>query len=191
MRVRTKLLIIGLLLSLVPIGIVGFVSIQVGKKAIIENLGIRFKLTASATIREVDRVLFSIQQDAIAWSNNPLMHEVLSRDIDARVSAKLIKLHREYPQLASITVFDIGGEVIAASPPYSIGSKINVSDYEAAYGGRRQIRDGHVDPASNKLVVSFAFPLFAQSAAHQIIGVVEVNCRLEVLHELILPNCSN
>ena len=35
MRVRTKLLIIGLLLSLVPIGIVGFVSIQVGKKAII------------------------------------------------------------------------------------------------------------------------------------------------------------
>ena len=187
MRVRTKLLIIGLLLSLVPIGIVGFVSIQVGKKAIIENLGIRFKLTASATIREVDRVLFSIQQDAIAWSNNPLMQEVLSRDIDARVSAKLIKLHREYPQLASITVFDIGGEVIAASPPYSIGSKINVSDYEAAYGGRRQIRDGHVDPASNKLVVSFAFPLFAQSAAHQIIGVVEVNCRLEVLHELILP----
>ena len=187
MRVRTKLLIIGLLLSLVPIGIVGFVSIRIGKEAIVENLGSRFKLTARATIREVDRVLFSIQQDATAWSANPIMQEVLSRDIDARVSAKLIKLHRNYPQLASITVFDIGGEVIAASPPYSIGNKVNVSQYESAYAGSRQIRDGHVDPVSNTLVVSFAFPLFAQKDAHQVIGVVEVNCRLDVLHNMILP----
>jgi len=187
MRVRTKLLIIGLLLSLVPLGIVGFVSIQVGKEAIVENLGSRFKLTARATIREADRVLFSIQQDATAWSTNPIMQEVLSRDIDARVSAKLIKLHRNYPQLASITVFDTGGEVIAASPPYSIGNKENVSHYESAYAGSRQIRDGHVDPVSNKLVVSFAFPLFAQTDAHRVIGVVEVNCRLDVLHDMILP----
>ena len=187
MRVRTKLLIIGLLLSLVPIGIVGFVSIQVGKEAIVENLGSRFKLTARATIREVDRVLFSIQQDATAWSTNPIMQEVLSRDIDARVSAKLIKLHRNYPQLASITVFDTGGEVIAASPPDSIGNKVTVSQYETAYSGSRQIRDGHVDSVSNKLVVSFAFPLFAQTDARQVIGVVEVNCRLDVLHEMILP----
>ena len=169
MRVRTKLLIIGLLLSLVPIGIVGFVSIRIGKEAIVENLGSRFKLTARATIIEVDRVLFSIQQDATAWSANPIMQEVLSRDIDARVSAKLIKLHRNYPQLASITVFDIGGEVIAASPPYSIGNKVNVSQYESAYAGSRQIRDGHVDPVSNTLVVSFAFPLFAQKDAHRVI----------------------
>jgi PAS domain S-box-containing protein len=187
MRVRTKLLIIGLLLALVPIGIVGFVSIQVGKEAIVENLGGRFKLTARATIREVDRVLFSIQQDATAWSTNPIMQEVLSRDIDARVSAKLITLHRNYPQLASITVFDTGGEVIAASPPYSIGKKEDVSQYKSAYSGSRQIRDGHVDPVSNKLVVSFAFPLFAQTDAHQVIGVVEVNCRLDVLHDMILP----
>lgn len=187
MRVRTKLLIIGLLISLVPIGIVGFVSIQVGKEAIVENLGSRFKLTARATIREVDRVLFSIQQDATAWSANPIMQEVMSRDIDARVSAKLIKLHRNYPQLASITVLDTGGEVIAASPPYSIGNKVSVSEYESAYAGNRQIRDGHVDPISNQLVVSFAFPLFAQVDAHQVIGVVEVNCRLDVLHDMILP----
>ena len=187
MRVRTKLLIIGLLLALVPIGIVGFVSIQVGREAIVENLGSRFELTARATIREVDRVLFSIQQDAIAWSTNPIMQEVLSRDIDARVSAKLITLHRNYPQLASITVFDTGGEVIAASPPYSIGNKVDVSQYETAYAGRRQIRDGHVDPVSNKLVVSFVFPLFAQKDAHHVIGVVEVKCRLDVLHNMILP----
>ncbi len=187
MRVRTKLLIIGLLLALVPIGIVGFVSIQVGREAIVENLGSRFKLTARATIREVDRVLFSIQQDATAWSTNPIMQEVLSRDIDARVSARLITLHRNYPQLASIKVFDTGGEVIAASPPYSIGNKVDVSQYESAYAGSRQIRDGHVDPVSNKLVVSFAFPLFAQKDVHRVIGVVEVNCRLDVLHDMILP----
>ena len=187
MRVRTKLSIVGLLLALVPIGIVGFVSIRIGKQAIVENLGTRFNLTARATIREVDRVLYAIQQDAIAWLANPVMQEVLSRDIDARVSAKLIKLHRSYPQLASITVLDTSGEVIAASPPDVIGNKVDVSLYQAAFAGRRQIRDGHIDAASNKLVVSFAFPLFAQNNARQVIAVVEVNCRLEVLHDMILP----
>ena len=117
MRVRTKLLIIGLLLALVPIGIVGFVSIQVGREAIVENLGSRFKLTARATIREVDRVLFSIQQDATAWSTNPIMQEVLSRDIDARVQKTgipIISLYGKYKKptkehLADvdIMVFDI------------------------------------------------------------------------------------
>src|SRR6267143_2125784 len=105
MRVRTKLLIIGLLLSIVPLGIVGFVSIQVGKEAIVENLGSRFKLTARATIREADRVLFSIHQAATAWSTNPIMQAVLSRNIDPWVSAKLIKSHSNYPQLTIITVF--------------------------------------------------------------------------------------
>ena len=191
MRVRTKLTIIGLLLSLIPIGIVGFESTRIGRQAIVENLGSRFNLTARATIREVDRVLFSIQQDATAWSANPIMQEVLSRDIDARVSVKLIKLHRSFPQLASITVFDRGGEVIAASPPDSIGKIVNLSLYQTALVGSRQIRDGHIDPISGQLVVSFAFPLFDQSAAHQVIGIVEVNCRLDVLHDMILPELQH
>ena len=119
MRVRTKILIRFLLFALVPLTIVGFVSIRVGKDAIVDHLGSRFQLTARATIREVDRVLFKIQQDAIGWAKNPIMQEVLSRDEDASVSRKLIKLHREYPQLASIAVFDTNGVVVSASPPYS------------------------------------------------------------------------
>src|SRR3954470_11962028 len=104
MRVRTKILIIGLLLALVPLAVVDFVSIEVGKEAIVNHLGSRFELTARATVREVDRVLFKLRQDATAWAENPVMQEVLSGDLNARVSAKLIKLHREYPQLASIAV---------------------------------------------------------------------------------------
>ena len=187
MRVRTKLVASCLLLSVIPMVVVGVTSIQVGKRAIVDNLGSQFQLTSRATIREVDRELYAIQQDATAWSSNPIMQKVLSRDIDALVSVKLIKLHRSYPQLAGIVVFDTRGEVIAASPPAAIGSKVVVSQYSAAFAGRRQVRDGHVDPVSHQLVVSFAFPIFAYADSHQVIGVVEVNCRLDVMYDRILP----
>ena len=187
MRVRTKLFCSCLLLSLIPMTIVAVTSIQVGRRAIVENLGSRFQLTSRATIRAVDRVLQAIQLDAAAWSANPIMQEVLSRDIDARVSVGLIKLHRNYPQLAGITVIDPGGEVIAASPPAAIGGKVSVFQYAEAFAGHRQIRDGHVDPVSNQLVVSFVFPIFAHATEPRVIGVVEVNCRLDVLYDMILP----
>ena len=187
MRVRTKLFASGLLLSVIPMVVVGFTSIQVGKRAIVDNLGSRIQLTSRATIREVDRELFAIQQEATAWSSNPIMQKVLSRDIDALVSVKLIKLHRSYPQLAGIIVFDPRGEVIAASPPAAIGSQVNVSEYREAFAGNRQVRDGHVDPVSHQLVVSFAFPIFANADVHRVIGVVEVNCRLDVMYERVLP----
>ena len=187
MRVRTKILIVSLLLALVPLAIVGLVSIQVGKEAIVNHLGSRFELTARATIREVDRALYKIQQDAIAWAENPIMQEVLSGDLNARVSVRLIKLHREYPQLASIAVFNAAGVVVSASPPDSIGEKIDRSAYEAAYRGERQIRDGHIDPFTKEWVIGFVFPLFDQKESRRVIGVVEVNCRLDVLLEVILP----
>src|SRR3954469_11214795 len=187
MRVSTKILIICLLLALVPLAIVGFVSIEVGKDAIVNHLSGRFELTARATIREVDRVLFKVQQDATSWAENPIMQEVLSGDINALVSAKLIKLHREYPQLASITVCNRQGAVISASPPDSIGEKLDPSLYQNAYAGERQVRDGHIDPFSKEWVISFVFPLFDQNHARQVIGIVEVNCRLDVLLGLILP----
>ena len=187
MRVRTKLFASCLLLSVIPMVVVGVTSIQVGKRAIVENLGSRSQLTSRATIREVDRELFAIQQDATAWSSNPIMQKLLSRDIDALVSVRLIKLHRSYPQLAGIIAFNIRGEVIAASPPAAIGSKVLVSQYREAFAGHRQVRDGHVDPLSHKLVVSFAFPIFASADLHQVIGVVEVNCRLDVMYDRILP----
>src|SRR2546422_4430231 len=187
MRVRTKILIRFLLFALVPLTIVGFVSIKVGKEAIVKHLGSRFQLTARATIREVDRVLFKERQDAIEWANNPIMQEVLSGDENAIISRKLIKLHREYPQFASIAVFDTNGVVLSASPPYTIGTNIDRSVYESAYLGKRQMRDGHFDPFSRKWVVGFVFPLFAQTDPQRVIGIVEVNCQLDKLLELIRP----
>ena len=188
MRVRTKILVFSLLLSLLPLVVIGILSTRIGTDAITAGLGNSFKQSAMDTVREVDRVLHSAGQDVHAWAQLNVMQDVLIPENHIDVTAFLFGLNRQYPEFANIQLMDLEGKVVAASKQGLIGKSLPLEDYRAALAGERMIRDAQLDPVSGQWVVRFVFPVSDLFDENQIIGLLEANWRLDQLGEIIKPD---
>ncbi|HAV64380.1 MAG TPA: hypothetical protein DCY13_18680 [Verrucomicrobiales bacterium] len=188
MRVRTKILGFCLLLSLLPLVVIGILSNRIGTAAVAEGLGNSFKQSAADTIREVDRVLFSADRDVQAWAKLGVMQDILIPEKHVEITAFLFGLNRQYPEFSSIQLIDRDGVVVAASKPELIGRSLPNADYAQALAGRRMLSDDRLDPIDGKRVVRFVFPVHEIFDETQIIGVLEAEWRLDHLHEIINPD---
>jgi PAS domain S-box-containing protein len=188
MRVRTKILVFCLLLSLLPLVVIGILSNRIGTGAINAGLGNSFKQSAMDTAREVDRVLYSAEQDVQAWAQLNVMQDILIPENHIDVTVFLFGLNRQYPEFASIHLMDLEGKIVAASKQGLIGKSLPLDDYRPALGGERTIRDAQLDPVSGLWVVRFVFPVSDLFDENQIIGLLEANWRLDLLGEIIKPD---
>ncbi|GEM_PF-891416 len=179
MRVRTKILVFSLLLSLLPLVIISFISNRVGQQALQISLGQSFKENAHGMVREFDRTLFYVQQNVKAWSQMDLMHGVLAGDPDAEIASFLFELAEQYPEFSSLLVMDTDGKIIATNQQELDGKQMDLAEYQDALGGIPQFKDAHHDPVSQQWVVNFIFPIGLEGAGT--IGILEARWNLSSL----------
>lgn len=173
MRIRTKLILILLVLSLVPLAAISMIAYQSGERVIKKNLGLSYQQIAQETIEKVDRTLYEVYHNVRAWAELDLMQEVITGDLDGKISSLLMGLSQQYGFYSSIQVLDRKGEVVASSKPEWIGRDLKQQDfYKTAMGGKPDVKDVHWDAMDRTWVVTFSFPIRANFAEDEMIGVL-------------------
>lgn len=173
MTIRTKFIIIFLLLSLIPLSIIGLFAYKNGKDTIRKNLGASFHQIAHETINKVDNILHLVYHDINTWAGLELMQEVITGDMDGKISSFLSGLSSKYESFATINVFNIKGEIVASSNHKFIGMDFYGEDYFALIGdGDPYVKDVNYDEVVNEWVASFIFPIIADFNKDQIIGCI-------------------
>lgn len=183
MKIRTKVILIFLLLSLLPFVIIGTIAYKNGESIIRKTLGLAFQQTAYESIDRVDRVLHEVYRNVHAWADLELMQEVVTGDLDGKISSFLMGVSREHTYFDSINIVDLQGKIVGSSIPSLIDRTISNSySYENAVNGKKYIEDVHVDKISKRWVVTFSFPIAAKFEKDKIIGVLCANWRVDELN---------
>jgi hypothetical protein len=124
MRLRTKLLVPFLALPLGSIAILGFLAYRGGRQAIEEILGQLYEAEAARGIDTLDREALALYHEAEAWASLDPMQDVLTGDMDGRMSSFLVGRARALPALRRAVVGDASGQVVAASRGDWLGSVV-------------------------------------------------------------------
>jgi len=162
-----------LLLSLVPLSIIGAIAYKNGKDTIERNLGSGFHQIAHATINNVDRFLYGINRDIHTWSHLVLMQEVIIGDVDGKISSLLSGLNAEYGYFSMINVINLNGEVVASSNHELIGMDASYEEgYVHAMDLEPFVEDLKFDDIAGDWVVNFSVPIIAKFEENKIIGMI-------------------
>ena len=189
MRIRTKTIVIFLVLSLAPLTIIGIIAYQQGKKTIEERLGASFHQIAHETIERVDHNLYEVYKDIQAWAELDIMQDIITVDLDGKISSFFMELSREYGYFADINALNSKGEVIASSNPKLVGRdfKFKLENFHNnSVDGKYYIEDAYWNGLSNAWVVSFFFPVKAKFKKDKVIGFISAGWRVDELSNLIL-----
>lgn len=162
-----------LILSLVPLLIIGIIAYRNGKEAIIHNLGSSFQQIAHGVAEKIDRHLYEIYRDVKAWSELELMQEVVTDDTDGKITSSLIRLKKEYTYFTSINVFNTKGIIVASSNPELIGKSILQKGFnKVVKTGKSYLEDVHYDKMTKEWVITFSSPIKAKFGKDRVIGVL-------------------
>jgi diguanylate cyclase (GGDEF)-like protein/PAS domain S-box-containing protein len=122
---------------------------------------------------KVDRSVYEVYQNVLTWSKLDIMQEILTGDLDGKISTYLMEVKREYGYFANIVALNRDGKIVAASDPGLIGREAGSEEFHRrAMNGQPFVEDVHRDQSSQKWVVTFAFPVKAQFMDGKIVGVL-------------------
>lgn len=173
MRIQSKFLITFLILSLVPLAIVGTLSYKIGEETIKKNLGYSCQRNAHETMDRLDRTLFEFYRNSQTWASLELMQEALTDDVDGKISSLLIGVSREYTLISNVWVTNSKGIIIASSNPEAISRDVHTSPfYTQAFAGTIYKADVEPDASRKTHVITFAFPIKALYDEDLTIGVL-------------------
>lgn len=185
MRLQIKIAVTFLLLSLLPLVLTGVIAYPVALNAMKTSLGTSFQQIAHETIDKVDRSVFEVYQNVLTWSKLDIMQEILTGDLDGKISTYLMEVQREYGYFANIVALNEQGKVVAASDPVLIGQDVGgAAFHREAMNGRPYVDDVHVDESTQEWVVTFSFPVKAQFMDGKIVGVLRALWNAEELERL-------
>jgi PAS domain S-box-containing protein len=186
MPIRRKFLLILGALSLVPLVLMGALSYRNGEEAIRTSLGGSFRLLAQEAIDKVDRGLFEVQRNVSTWAGLDMMQELVTDDLDTKISTFLISINREYGYFAEIEAVNKKGLVVASSSADALGKDRRAeARYQRALKAESSIEDAAWDPETKLWVVTFTFPVRAQFDESEIIGVLTAKWRVDELVRML------
>ena len=192
MRIHTKLLLIFLSLSLLPLALIGWFSYTYAASVLQKTLGLSFQQIAHETVDKVDRGLTSVHENVRIWSDLELMQEVITGDVDGKISSFLMGIGRQTDSFAAIMVSDTQGVIVAADDPSLINVNLGQTPlFQQALAGNASVQDAHIDPVSGEKVVSFAFPIHARFAPEKVVGLLAAHWRLQEMSNMIRPSAPS
>ncbi len=184
MRVRTKLFLILLGLTLVPLITAGVITLQQGERALRERLGTSFQRMAAETMDKVDRSLYEVYREVQLWAGLELMQEVVTGDLDGRISSFLMAVNED-ADFVNLDTVDNEGIVVASSDATRIGSSFTDRDVLGiVLAGNRLVRDIQRDEATGAWFVLFCRSVRAQFNSSETVGALCARWNAAELHSM-------
>lgn len=125
-----RLILLGafLLVGLLPTTLVTGLAFYEARSALITEIKHDTQTHATATVDEIDRIMFERLHNAASWSQLEIMQDTRIGDVDKRLSKFLSDLKNSYHDIYNeLYVIDNQGRVIASSNSSTIGKQRNSS----------------------------------------------------------------
>jgi len=184
-KLRARLILILLVLSMAPLLAIGVMASRDGEATLRANLGGSFRRMAAESIDKVDRSLSDAHHSLVTFSTLELMQEVVTDDLDGRVSSFLIGIGRQYKEFSSVVAINAKGQVVAASDPRYIGrSYADATFFKTALASTAAAEDVLPDPDGGPWGVTLAVPIRAPFDETQVLGVLTARWRVDQLEEM-------
>ena len=185
MHIKIKFILIFLTLAIVPFLVMMGLSYNSGKEDLKKGLGEFLQRVSHETMEGLDRSLHTLYHNVQGWSNLNIMQDILTGDLDGKITSHLIDVKQQTGSFLSIDALNMSGTVVASSKPRWIGQSFAGEAFLAVAGsGRPHIEDFHRDASTDTWVVRFSFPIRAAFKEDQIIGVLSARWRAVDLNRI-------
>lgn len=187
MKIKTKLTIAFLLLSLLPFFVGGIISYYSGRKALRDGIGRKLLESARSTIDKIDQNINNEIHDIKHWVNNPMMDEILMSDNSKNVSNLLMSIIRSHPGYLHLDYINTKGEIIASSNLELLNKKVEIgTELKKALAGQVSISELHRDDWNKEeVVISFYIPILADFNKDKVIGAWSPHLKLREIQDAV------
>ena len=148
MKIKSKLISLVCLITILPAIILGIMAYSLSKKALNNKISAEFNARKELIILKLNNILVDLNKSALAWTASPAMADVKIADSDLKIATFLFNIKKSYPILKDISVVDAKKNVIATTnEQFDSSSKkhINVTsiyDLDKTLKGKPQSKIG-------------------------------------------------
>jgi len=187
MRLRPKITLLLLFLSMIPLILIGVIAYERGRAALRKSLGSQFQYIARETIEKVNFGVYEVHQTIKSWSQLELMQEVLTDDLEENINSFLRRLHNKYGTFESLDVLDVSGKVIATSSRFLSGRSLAHEEFfQQTIDRSSYVSDVQLNNETKRWEMVFAFPISKESGgAKKLIGILRARWRAEELSNIL------
>ncbi|PTN38429.1 response regulator [Desulfonatronum sp. SC1] len=157
MALRTKVLLLFLLVGLTPLGILGGFSLLRVDDAVRSSTQMQMASLATEVGREIQRAVNEACNAIYLLAEHPVL--VSERATMAELTAELGKADRFYPMILDLTLLDLNGDVRASVHHSYRGAWAATSWFQGALEGDRLVSNVHAQLHPYQVVMTVAVPV--------------------------------
>ncbi|RUM49748.1 MAG: hypothetical protein DSY47_03035 [Hydrogenothermus sp.] len=161
---KLKFAIAILAVSLIPFLIFAFVSLEIGKSKLTQNVYEDLKRQSDFLSKVINKDLESIQKQVILWAKFQVFDDIIVSDIDKRVQSFLDKISENLTVKGIIFCTDRNGKVIASSYKNLIGKNLHLPYLKDNF------TDLHTLKWFDKYFLKFSAPIYASFDKNRLVG---------------------
>lgn len=175
MKIRSKTILSFLLLSILPLIVMGWMAYENAGRALKRNLGAHLYHIAHNAIYNIDQNFYYLFKDITSWADLELMQEVLTDDLDGRISGFFTELGKREGDFSGFMVLDEAGEIVASDHPEGVGKGPRTqAAFQAAMQGRSYMSSVVFCQRHDQYEIDFAVPIRAIFDRSKVIGVLRM-----------------
>ena len=189
LRLKWKVVIPMLFLSLIPLVIISLYAINTSKNSLEKNIGNNFVTLSSEILNKLDNTLYSVVNTIDLEAENEIMQDILTGDIDARIVSRIKKIKSLNAIYQSIVVTDATGNIISAT---------NADFLNKNYSVMQNIQKTTVaymkDELSERNTIIVGTPIIASydpdAKLGFLIGIIEIEEINKMIHSIKIGDLS-
>ena len=187
LNIYRKLLILFLLLSLLPLTILGLVSYYFARQALQRNIEHKLEELARLAMERVDQQMAYYTEEIEVWANLEVMQDVLTADADGRINATLTNFKKSHPAYQHIHCLNKTGEIIASSELQMTGKTEAEAEYfKQAVTGKLYISElAYREKNDPYPVIIFSTPIWTIGGHPRVVGALSVSLNWEHIYPLL------
>lgn len=189
--IQQKLIGFVLLVAIVPLVILGVVAFSQSQHALTLSSGQKLEGAAQHTMELVEHQLSSSLAQVRGWTLLEVMQEILTDDVDGRLSETLNRLQYDSPHYAWLTVVDPQGHPMASSSSTHLTSSQKTFPWTVSCQNQAAICLGKVVPdraQPGDLILPISGVIRAEYDPTVVLGMLTVGFRLERLNQILSHN---
>ncbi len=186
MHIRNKLIIILLIFSFIPFLGLGLIEITRDRKTLKEQIGTSSLELSRSLMRHIDEYFYSKYINIQGWTKNKCLNGITSGDEYGNIFqflAGLAEIHDEYYY---ITYLNTNGQVVASNNIDLKGRDMSTdAGFKKALNGNQVMQDVAFNEAAGGYAVVMSTPVWDIPEQSEIIGVLTVALKWDVVNEMI------
>jgi len=185
-RLRTKMILILLLLSQIPLIIVSGFTILTARRALLAQAGVSMLGVGTQVARELDNQLLAWREDIVSASQLPevVAYAATPSDAAARVAVRALKAEATKTHHDSIALVNRQGKIILSSVESDVNSDVSFRPYFLeALKGEAYISDPSVSVITGKPSIFMSAPV--RDGNNQVVAVIRSRLDLYGLWDLV------